>query len=300
MAMRIAVIGKTGQVARALQEGAAARRDLEIVPLGRPELDLARPETIAPAVREAAPDLVVNAAAYNAVDQAEREQGLNRAVNGEAPGLIAEAATKLNIPVIHFSTDYVFDGMKGSAYTEADRPNPLSDYGRAKLEGERTVAVANPRHLVLRTAWVFSPYGGNFVKLMLRLARERDAIQVVTDQTGCPTCALDIAAAVLAIAPKLTGASFDAHGVYHLAGAEAVTRFAFAQRIFSAFAAQGGRLPRIEPVTSAKFPSAAVRPTYSALDSARFGATFGVAMSGLDAALARTLQSIESSPPRST
>lgn len=304
MAMRIAVIGKTGQVARALQASAAGRGDVSLDPLGRPELDLTRPETIAPAIMRAAPDLVINAAAYNAVDKAESDPALSLAVNGEGPGIIAAAAAKLNVPVIHFSTDYVFDGAKGSPYTEADTPNPLSVYARSKLEGERRVAAANGRHLILRTAWVFSPFGDNFVALMLRLARERDRIKVVADQTGCPTYAPDIAAAVLRMAARLASVSFDpaAFGIFHLAGPDIVTRYDFARRIFAASAARGGPEPRIEPVTSEQFPAVAVRPRNSALDSSRVADVFGVTMSSLDDALARLMRTAaaDASPPRRT
>jgi len=305
MAMRIALIGKTGQVARSLQAAAAGRRDFSVAVLGRPELDLASPQTIAPAIRQAAPDLVINAAAYNTVDRAESEEALSLAVNGEGPGVVAETAAALEVPVIHFSTDYVFDGRKGAPYSEADVPNPLSAYGRSKLLGERRVAAANPRHLVLRTAWVFSPYGGNFVAAMLRLARERHSLDVVADQTGCPTYAPDIAGALLAIAPRLAaGAAPALFGIYHLAGPDAVTRFEFARRIFAASAAHGGPQPKIEPVTSDRFPAAAVRPAFTALDSARIGAVFGVTMPPLDHALSRLMDSVTAepvtSPPRST
>jgi dTDP-4-dehydrorhamnose reductase len=297
--MRIAVIGKTGQVARALQECAAARDDLTVHALGRPELDLTRPETIATAIERLAPDLVVNAAAYNAVDRAESEPDVSYAVNGTGPGAIAAAASGLQVPVIHFSTDYVFDGGKGSAYTEADVPSPLGVYARSKLDGERRVAAANDRHVILRTAWVFSPFGQNFVDLMLRLATQRDRLQVVADQTGCPTYAPDIADAVLKLAARITGADAGGQlfGVYHLAGPDAVTRYEFARRIFAASASRGGPQPMVEPVPGSHFPAPAPRPINSSLDSSRITATFGVALPGLDDALARCMERVFASTP---
>lgn len=286
--MRIAVIGRTGQVARSLQECTAAPKDLTVHALGRPELDLARPGTIAPAIKRLAPDLVVNAAAYNAVDRAETERELSVAVNGQGPGIVAAVAAELEVPVIHFSTDYVFDGEKGSPYRESDAPNPLSAYGRSKLEGERRVAAANPRHVILRTSWVFSPFGQNFVDLMLRLARERDRLQIVADQTGCPTYAPDIAAAVLKIAAAIRNGTM-AFGVYHLAGPDALTRYDFARRIFAAAAPWGAPQPRVEPVPGAQFPAAAVRPKNAALNSSRIGTVVGVTMPGVDDALSRCM-----------
>ena len=286
--MRIVVIGRTGQVARSLQECAAGRADLAVHAVGRPDLDLARPETIAPAIKRLAPDLVVNAAAYNAVDRAETEREQSVAVNADGPGIVAAAAADLKAPIIHFSTDYVFDGEKGSAYTESDVPHPLSAYGRSKLDGERRVAAANARHLVLRTAWVFSPFGQNFVDLMLRLARERDRLQIVADQTGSPAYAPDIAAAVLTIAAAIRDGAAT-FGVYHLAGPDVLTRYEFARRIFAAAAPWGAPQPRVEPVPGSRFPAAAARPNNSALDSTRIATVFGIAMPGIDDALSRCM-----------
>lgn len=296
--MRIAVIGKTGQVARSLQEQAAHCRGVTVHALGRPDLDLTRTGTIAPALARLAPDLIVNAAAYNAVDRAEAEPELSFAVNAVGPGAVAAAAAALGVPVVHFSTDYVFDGDKGSAYGETDPPNPLSVYARSKLEGERRVAAACDRHLILRTAWVYSPFGQNFVDLMLRLARGRDRLQVVADQTGSPTYAPDIADAVLKIAARIAGADFDAglFGIYHLAGPDAVTRYAFARRIFAASAAHGGRQPAVEPVPGSQFPAPAVRPRDSSLDSSRIAAAFGIQLPAIDDALSRCVGRVFSSP----
>jgi dTDP-4-dehydrorhamnose reductase len=289
--MRILVVGKAGQVAQSLQECAADRSDLVVHAVGRPELDLARGDTIAPAIERFAPDIVINAAAYNAVDRAETDRDTALLVNGVAPGLVAAAAARLHVPIIHFSTDYVFDGEKGSAYVETDPPNPLNTYGRSKLAGEQAVAAANPRHLILRTAWVFSPFRENFVRLMLRLARERDRLQVVDDQIGCPSYAPDLAAAVLNIAVAIQLRAFDArsYGTYHLAGSAALTRFEFARRILNAAARWGVPQPPIDPVPADRFPAPARRPKNSSLDSSRFGLLCGVAMPGIDDALTRCM-----------
>ncbi|RWD49471.1 MAG: dTDP-4-dehydrorhamnose reductase, partial [Mesorhizobium sp.] len=192
--MRLAVTGREGQVAASLIERGG--RDVEVVAIGRPALDLTRPETIFAALEAVRPDIVVAAAAYTAVDQAEDEKDLAFAINAAGAGKVAEAAAKLCVPVVQLSTDYVFDGTKDGAYVETDATAPLGVYGASKLAGEEAVAAANPRHLILRTAWVYSPFGKNFVKTMLRLAADRDEISVVADQWGNPTSALDTADAI--------------------------------------------------------------------------------------------------------
>ena len=191
--MRIVVTGREGQVARSLSEIGPGRGH-EIVPLGRPTLDLLDPATIGPAIRAARPDAVINAGAYTAVDRAETEPEIAEAVNGRGAGVVAEVARDLGVPILQVSTDYVFDGTKPTPYVENDPTGPLGAYGRSKLLGEHLVAEANPRHAILRTAWVYAPFGANFVRTMLRLAATRDEVGVVADQLGCPTSALDIAA----------------------------------------------------------------------------------------------------------
>ncbi|RUV09947.1 dTDP-4-dehydrorhamnose reductase, partial [Mesorhizobium sp. M7A.T.Ca.TU.009.01.3.1] len=194
--MRLVVTGRDGQVAASLLEAGQAAAGVEVIAIGRPQLDLARPDTVIEAIAAAKPDIVVSAAAYTAVDQAEDEPDLAFAVNAAGAGEVAQAASRLGVPVIHLSTDYVFDGTKDAAYVETDATAPRSVYGASKLAGEQAVASANPRHLILRTAWVYSPFGKNFVKTMLRLAADRDEIAVVADQWGNPTSALDIADAI--------------------------------------------------------------------------------------------------------
>jgi dTDP-4-dehydrorhamnose reductase len=283
--MRIAVIGKSGQIARALQ--ARARGDISIHTLGRPAIDLTRPRCILPALHPR-PDFVINAAAYTAVDRAENEPDLAFAVNAEGAGAVAAAAATLGVPILHLSTDYVFDGEKAGAYVEDDPVGPRSVYGRSKLQGERAVAAANPRYLILRTSWVYAPYGENFVATMLRLARSRSEVQVVNDQTGCPSFAPDIADALLSLALHLQSPDGGAvSGTYHLASPESTTWFDFAQRIFRVSAAHGGPSARVVPISTTAYGATAARPKNSVLDSGKFSRAFGLRLTGIDDALAR-------------
>ncbi|UCI25311.1 dTDP-4-dehydrorhamnose reductase [Mesorhizobium sp. B2-8-5] len=273
--MRLAVTGREGQVAASLVEAARGRDDVEVVAVGRPVLDLARPDTVFAALEAARPDIVVSAAAYTAVDQAEDEKDLAFAVNATGAGKVAEAAARLGVPVIHLSTDYVFDGTKNGAYVETDPTAPLGVYGASKLAGEEAVAAANSRHLILRTAWVYSPFGRNFVKTMLRLASERDEIAVVADQWGNPTSAHDIAEAILHAAAKLVDDSnFAAFGVYHLAGTGEINWSGFARHILDTSQALGGPHARILDIATADYPTKARRPANSRLSSAKSAAAF--------------------------
>jgi dTDP-4-dehydrorhamnose reductase len=215
--MRIAVTGKSGQVTSALQ--ALKAPDIEVIAIGRPELDLLAPSMVGETIAKLKPEIVVSSAAYTAVDKAESDEAAAFAINRDGAGAIAAAAAELSIPVIHLSTDYVFDGDKPELYVESDPVGPVSVYGRSKLEGEYAVAAANENHVILRTAWVYSTFGHNFVKTMLRLAETRDELSVVSDQLGCPTSANDIAVAIVKIAARLSkDSSPDLRGVFHLAG----------------------------------------------------------------------------------
>ncbi|WP_434721746.1 dTDP-4-dehydrorhamnose reductase [Mesorhizobium sp. RIZ17] len=274
--MRLAVTGREGQVAASLVETARGSNGLEVVAVGRPELDLARPDTVFAALEAARPDIVVSAAAYTAVDQAEDEKELAFAVNATGAGKVAEAAARLGVPVIHLSTDYVFDGTKDGAYVETDPTAPLGVYGASKLAGEEAVAAANPRHLILRTAWVYSPFGNNFVKTMLRLAASRDEISVVADQWGNPTSALDIAEAILHAAARLQAdRNFAAFGVYHLAGGGETNWSGFARHILDTSRAFGGPHASVRDIATADYPTKARRPQNSRLSSAKFEGVFG-------------------------
>ena len=254
--MNILVIGKNGQVARALQERAQERAKVTV--LGRPEFDLAHPGALPKA------EVVINAAAYTAVDKAESEEALATQINGAGAGAVAAAAQK----VIHLSTDYVFDGALNRPYREDDPTNPLSAYGRSKLAGEIAVRAANPRHVILRTSWVYSPFGTNFVRTMLRLGAERSEVRVVADQFGAPTSAHDIADAILKIAQG------GPYGTFHLTGSGEATWAEFAQAVF----AQAGLKTRVTPIPTHDYPTPARRPANSRLDGAKLRAAYGITL----------------------
>lgn len=274
--MRVLVTGREGQVVRALLERGAGVADLELIPVGRPDLDLAEPGSGAAAVHRIAPDVVISAAAYTAVDQAEDEPDLANRVNGEAPGELAAAAREIGAPIIHLSTDYVFDGRKPEPYHEGDPVGPIGAYGRSKLLGEERVRAANPDHLILRTAWVYSPWGKNFVKTMVVLARNREEIRVVADQHGNPTSAEDIADGLLAILSGWReGQSQGLGKTYHLAGTGRTHWCGFAEGIFAECGRLGWPSAVACPITTADFPTKAARPSNSALDSTSFWNTFG-------------------------
>ena len=275
--MRVAVTGSQGQVVQSLIER-AQERGIELVTLGRPAFDLARPSTIFARVRAVAPDVIVNAAAYTAVDKAETHEPLATCVNGAGAGTVAQAAARAGIPVLQLSTDYVFDGRVDRPYREVDAAVPLNAYGRSKLAGERLVSAANPRHVILRTSWVYSPFGTNFLRTMLRLGEARDAIPVIDDQVGCPTSAHDIADAVLDICAALQARPRrdDLFGIFHFAGAGAATWADFAEAIFTEAARRGRRPVRVERITSAQYPAAARRPVNSRLDTRKLTDIYGV------------------------
>jgi dTDP-4-dehydrorhamnose reductase len=276
--MRIAVTGKQGQVVSALIERGAAA-GVEIVAVGRPELDLADRASILSALSSIRPDAVISAAAYTAVDKAESEPDLAFAVNAEGPAAIAEITARLGIPIVHLSTDYVFPGDKPDAYVETDATGPTSIYGRSKLAGEERIAAANPNHAILRTAWVYSPFGANFVKTMLRLAESRDAINVVADQKGTPTSAFDIADAVIAIARRLAeDVDTSLRGVFHLTGGGEATWADFAETIFADLAAQGGKTVAVGRITTADYPTPAKRPANSRLSNEKLRQAYGIVL----------------------
>jgi len=233
---------------------------------------------------------VIDAAGYTNVDRAESEEELAFAVNAQAAACLAEETGKRGIPLIYVSTDYVFDGRKGAPYMETDAAAPLNAYGRSKLSGERQVSAANPRHVILRTAWLYSPYGTNFVRTILRLAQERDRLTVVADQLGCPTSARDLAKACLDIALVCAAKpDQDNYGLYHFAGAEAATWFEFAKAILETAAGRLSRLPELVPIPSAQYPSPAARPADSRLDCTAVQHAFGLAARPWRRALAETV-----------
>lgn len=273
--MKIVVTGREGQLVQSLLERAAQQPNLQVIALGRPELDLTKPETVRSAIEALKPDLVVSAAAYTAVDMAEDEPELAFAVNATGAQAVAEAAKACGAPVIHLSTDYVFAGDTSKPYVETDITGPRSAYGSSKLEGERRVAQANPKHIILRTAWVYSPFGKNFVKTMLKLAETRDALSVVSDQWGNPTSALNIADAIIQIADHLAATpDFSAYGVYHVAGTGDTNWSGFARAIFSESAELGGPTATVTDIATADYPTKAVRPANSRLSTAKFQEVF--------------------------
>lgn len=274
--MRLLVTGRDGQVVRSLLERAGADSTFEVVAAGRPRLDLLDAATIRRAVAAERPDIVVSAAAYTAVDQAEDEPEIAHAINAAGAGVLAEAATEAGAPIIHFSTDYVFSGDQPEPYDEDDRPDPQSAYGHSKLAGEEAVAAANPRHVILRTAWVYSPFGRNFVRTMLRLARERDEIAVVSDQRGNPTSALDIADGILHVARRLANERPpECFGIFHLAGTGDTNWSGLAEQVMAASAANGGPSAAIRPISAAEFPTKARRPANSRLSTDKLARIYG-------------------------
>lgn len=285
MTLRIAVTGWTGQVVRAMLERVPT--GVEVIALRRPELDLADHRTIAPALRAARPNVIVNAAAYTAVDQAESEPDLAMRINGGAAGEAARAAGILGIPVIQLSTDYVFDGMLDRPYREEDVTGPISAYGASKLAGEQAVAAATANHAVLRTAWIYSPFGKNFVKTMLRLAETRDEIGVVADQAGSPTSALDIADAVFAVARNLVARPQDdtLRGIFHMSAAGEAVWADVAEAVFVERERLGGKPIAVKRIATADYPTPARRPANSRLDCSKLAARHGVALPAWHASL---------------
>jgi dTDP-4-dehydrorhamnose reductase len=276
--MRIAVTGKNGQVVSSLLER-GPQAGVEIVAIGRPELDLADAGSVRAALQAIRPDVIVSAAAYTAVDKAESEPELAFAVNAAGAGAVAKAAAALDVPVIHISTDYVFSGDKLGSYLETDATGPASTYGRSKLEGETLVAKATPNHAILRTAWVYSPYGANFLKTMLRLAESRDSLNVVADQYGQPTSALDIADAVLAIAKRLhSDSDLALRGVFHLTASGSGAWADFAEAIFAGLETRTGKSVSVVRIPGADYPSPTKRPANSCLSTAKLQQIYGITL----------------------
>jgi dTDP-4-dehydrorhamnose reductase len=275
--VRVVVTGREGQVVRSLIERAGGT-DIQIVPVGRPELDLAGPpEKVIATIGAMRPDVIISAAAYTQVDKAEREPELAFAINEGGSRAVARSASKLSVPLIHLSTDYVFNGAKMSPYAEDDPIGPTGAYGSSKLAGERAVLAEHHDSAVLRTAWVYSPFGGNFVKTMLRLAGERDEISVVDDQRGNPTSALDIADGLLRMAANLCGSDDPGlRGVFHMTSAGEASWAELAEAIFALSAETGGVSASVKRIRTADYPTPAKRPANSSLDSSKLARRHGV------------------------
>ncbi len=274
----VLVTGGSGQVGGALRR--MAREGLELVAPDRAALDLADPAAIAALVASRPWGAVVNAGAYTAVDRAESEVVAAWTINALAPAALAHATAALGIPLVHISTDYVFDGSKPAPYREDDPVAPLGVYGASKEGGEQAVRTANPRHLILRTAWVVSPDGANFVKTMLRLAAERPELRVVADQHGCPTAAGDIAAAILALLPRLVASADARWGTYHFVNAGEASWHELACAVVARAGRSGGATPRVTPITTADYPTPARRPANSRLSTAKLTHDYGIVPRG--------------------
>jgi dTDP-4-dehydrorhamnose reductase len=270
----ILVLGGTGQLGRELVRAAAAR-DIALQAVARTEADIADAAAVASALARWKPDLVVNAAAYTNVDGAESHIAEARRANEAGPAVIAEGCAAVGAALIHISTDYVFDGSKHGAYVESDPVCPLSVYGKTKAAGEEAVRRAHKHHVILRTAWVYSEFGHNFLKTMLRLAQTRDELRVVADQHGSPTSARELAEAILHIAPRLA-AELGLSGTYHFSADGVTSWHGFAECIVAAAAPITGRQPRVTPITTADYPTPAKRPANSRLDCSLFAQTFGL------------------------
>jgi dTDP-4-dehydrorhamnose reductase len=284
--MRIGVTGKQGQIVLSLVE-VGPKLGVDVFTIGRPELDLTLPQTVLPALAHVRPDIVVNAAAYTAVDQAEKEKNQAIAVNGNGAGVVAGAAHKLGVPLIHLSTDYVFDGRKPTPYVEEDPVAPANVYGASKLAGEQAVAAATHDLVIVRTAWVYSPYGKNFVRTMLALAQDRHEIGVVADQYGCPTYACDIAVGIIAISKNLLGRPLDQRlrGIFHMAGAGETNWAEFAASIFDSLRLAGKNAPKVKPIVTAEYPTPARRPANSRLDCTKLMRIHGIRLPSWQASL---------------
>ena len=272
MQRKILVFGANGQLGREIMDRAGDAA----TGFDRASVDISDAAAVRQAVLEHPPSAIVNAAGYTAVDQAETEIDAALRTNRHGAAVLAEAGSSADVPFVQISTDYVFDGAKRTPYREDDPVAPLNVYGRSKAEGEQTVRAACPQHIILRTSWVFSPHGTNFVRTMLRLGAERPELSIVDDQTGCPTSAADLAGAILAILTKAGEPGSDAWGTYHYRGGDVVTWYGFAELIFEEAARYGHAVPRLVPAETGAYPSKAVRPAYSVLSTEKLARTFGI------------------------
>ena len=288
--VRILIFGRVGQVGTALSE--LLPGTVQTLFLDQPEIDLSVPGDVQKPIREFQPAVVINAAAYTAVDKAESEPEVAHAINATAPGLMAGTCEEIGAALVHYSTDYVFDGSAGRPYTENAGVAPRSVYGRTKLAGERAVAAATHRHVILRTAWLYSHVGHNFLKTMLRLAETNSSVRVVADQTGSPTYAWDLAQATVSIVEALAAGRDDGYGLYHATNAGVTTWHGFASRIFQL---AGHEKIQVDPITTDQYPTPAPRPAYSVLSCERLGQVHGLKLPHWEDAAARCIQALGSS-----
>lgn len=296
-APKILLTGADGQVGWELRKSLAPLGRLTA--LNRKDMDLGKPGQIRDVIRQIRPGLIVNAAAYTAVDKAEEEAAAAKAVNQTAPGVIAEEAERLGAPLIHFSTDYVFDGGGGKPYVESDDPDPRNVYGKTKLAGEQAIQKTGAAHLIFRASWIYGARGKNFLLTIQRLARERDSLKIIDDQTGAPTWCASISEAVAAIIAKIqtdaSGPEFsrfaEVSGIYHLTCLGETTWYGFAQAILKR--TPGHRSPKVEPIPTSSYPTPAARPTNSLLSNAKVKRVFGVEMPHWEEALNQCLAKVD-------
>jgi dTDP-4-dehydrorhamnose reductase len=308
---KILLTGKTGQVGRELAP--LLDRVGEVTALDRQQLDLTKPDEIRQVVRGVRPDLIVNAGAYTAVDRAESEEALARTINAVAPGVLAEEAKKLGALLVHYSTDYIFDGTKGRPYEENDPTNPLSAYGRTKLEGERAIQQAEPAYLIFRTAWVYAKEGRNFLLTILRLATEKEELRIVQDQIGAPTSSQEIAAATVKVLEQICTPAANVRqwpeikGIYHMTAGGETNWYEFGKLILELAASQSGpeawlaaatrgrplTTRRIVPLATEEYPTPARRPLYSVLSNKRLNREFGVTLLDWEAQLRLIFRGID-------
>lgn len=296
---RVLVTGADGQVGRALLESFAD--SAEVIGCNRTSLDLTDTDRIREMVRSVAPDIIVNAGAYTAVDRAESERDLAFAINARAPGILAEEAQRAGALLIHYSTDYVFNGSKRGPWVEDDATDPLSVYGASKLAGEEAIRSAGGRHLIFRTSWVYAPEGKNFVLTMLQLGHERDSLNVVDDQVGAPTTAAELARATHAIAAGILEKKFGAapawSGIYHMTCSGSVSWCEFARAIFKrAHVLLNDKTPKVKPIATSDYPTPAKRPQNSVLSNDKLQRTFNVCLAPWQSALDEVLAAIEAHP----
>lgn len=287
---KILIFGAGGQVGTELRRSFANAG--EITAMDRKCADFSRPEDLRSIISSLKPAIILNAAAYTAVDKAESEPDLAMTINGDASRVIAEEAAKLNALLVHYSTDYVFDGSKKAPWIETDRTNPLNTYGRTKLAGERAIQDVGGRYLIFRTSWVYGPRGKNFLLTVLRLGREREQLKIVDDQFGAPTSSLAIADATRAVVDKTTAGTPE-YGIYHLTCGGETTWRMFATEIFAEHHRQnGGKVPQIMPIPSSEYLTPAIRPANSILSNEKLKSVFGISLPDWQSALVKVMQSL--------
>lgn len=291
--MKLLIFGRSGQLAKGLVTALQGEHAFQVTNLGRPDLDLGDFAALKASISEARPEMIINVAAYTAVDEAEANPLEAYRINAEALGIIGDAAAAVDCPVVHISTDYVFDGRKRHPYQPGDPPNPQTVYGASKLAGERALTVTQPRHVIIRTSWLYGAEGGNFVDTILRLGAKCDRLSVIDDQRGCPTTVDDLADTIIAITRRIKIGRSSDWGTFHYCGSGEATWFSFAKAIFEEAAPYGWSIPIVQPTTTAAFNAKAPRPLYSVLDCSDLCEAYGVRQrdwrQGLSSVIARKL-----------